>query len=58
LAVFFKTYRASHGLGQAKFLDGGSVLGSSQFFKLPQLPLKMMLDLKVVKIAQKIIILL
>jgi hypothetical protein len=38
-----------HGFGQAKFLDGGSVLGSSQFTLLPQMPLKMMLALKVVK---------
>jgi len=52
------TYRAFHGFGQAKFAYGGSVLGSSQFVLLPQLPLKMMLDLKVVKIDSKIIILL
>jgi len=32
--------------GQAKFHDGGSVLGSSQFSVLPQLPLKTMLGLK------------
>jgi len=32
-----------HGLGQAKFAKGGSVLGSSQFTLLPQLPLKMRL---------------
>ncbi len=30
-------YRAFHGFGQAKFPDGGSVLGSSQFKQLPQL---------------------
>jgi len=51
-------YRAFHGFGQAKFLDGGSVLGLSQFSMLLQLPLKTMLDLKVVKIDPKIIILL
>jgi len=34
------TYRAFHGFGQAKFADGGSILGSSQFTQLPQLPLK------------------
>jgi hypothetical protein len=38
------------GFGQAKYPNGGSTLGSSQFSLLPQLPLKMMLDLKVVKI--------
>jgi len=40
--------------GQAKFPDGGSVLGSSQFSVLPQLPPKMMLALKEVKIDSKI----
>jgi len=30
------TYRAFHRFGQAKFPDGGSVLGSSQFFILPE----------------------
>jgi len=38
-----------HGFGQAKFLDGGSVLGSRQFPILPQLPSKIMLFSKVVK---------
>jgi len=47
-------YRAFHRFGQAKFPDGGSVLGSSQFSILPQLPLKTMLGLKVVKIDSKI----
>jgi len=46
--------RVFHGFGQAKFPDGGSVLGLSQFLKLPQLSLKMMLGLKVVKIDSKI----
>jgi hypothetical protein len=50
------SYRAFHGFGQAKFPDGGSVLGSSQFTQLPQLPLKTTLNLKVVKINPKIII--
>jgi hypothetical protein len=36
-------YKAFHRFWQAKFLDGGFVLGSSQFTLLPQLPLKMML---------------
>jgi len=48
--------RAFHGFGQAQFPDGGSVLGSSQFSILPQLPPKIMLDSKVVKIDRKIII--
>jgi len=50
----FLSYRAFHQFGQAKlFHDGGSVLGSSQFSILPQLPQKMMLGLKVVKIDSK-----
>jgi hypothetical protein len=49
-------YRAFHRFGQAKFAYGGLVLGSSQFAPQPQLPLKMMLGLKVVKIDRKIII--
>jgi len=47
-------YRAFHRFGQAKFPDGGSVLGSSQFSVLPQLPPKTMLSLKEVKIDLKI----
>jgi len=47
------SYRAFHGFGKAKFPNGGSVLGSSQFSILPQLPLKLMLILKVVKIDSK-----
>jgi len=42
------------GFGQAKFAYGGSILDWSQFTLLPQLPLKMMLSLKVVKIDSKI----
>jgi len=53
-----RLYRAFHIFGQAKFPDGGLVLGSSRFLILTQLPLKMTLDLKVVKINSKIIILL
>jgi hypothetical protein len=41
---------AFHRFGQAKFPDGGSVLGSSQFSMLSQLPSKIMLSLKEVKI--------
>ena len=50
------SYRAFHRFGQAKFAYGGPVLGSSQFLLLPQLPQKMMLASKVVKIDSKIII--
>jgi len=43
-----------YGFGQAKFADGGLILGSIQFTLPAQLPLKMMLSLKVVKIDWKI----
>jgi len=49
-----KTTRAFHKFGEAKFPDGGSVSGSSQFSVLPHLPQKMMLGLKEVKIDSKI----
>jgi hypothetical protein len=39
LKTFWALYRAFYRLGQAKFSNGGSVLGSSQFSILPQ-PLK------------------
>jgi len=42
------TERAFHRFGQAEFPECGSILGSSQFLILPQLPLKTMLVLKVV----------
>jgi hypothetical protein len=38
-----------HGFGQAKLAYGGSILSSIYFTLLPQLPLKTMLYLKVVK---------
>jgi hypothetical protein len=44
-----------HRFGQAKFPDGGLVLGLSQFSILPQLPPKIPLDSKVDKINLKII---
>jgi len=47
-------YGAFHRFGQAKFTFGGSVLGSSQFSVLPQLPRNTMLGLKEVKIDSKI----
>jgi len=46
--------RVFHGFWQTKFAYDGSILGSSQFTLLPQLPLKTMLSLKVVKIDCKI----
>jgi hypothetical protein len=39
-----RKYRAFRGFGQAKFSNGGSVLGLSQFTQMPQLPLKMTLN--------------
>ncbi len=48
-------YRAFHRFGQVKYPDGGSILGSSQYSKL-QLPPKIQLNSKGVKIDQKIII--
>jgi len=44
-----------HRFGQAKFPDGGLVLGASQFSILPQLHPKILPDSKVVKIDPKII---
>jgi hypothetical protein len=38
------------GFGQAKFADGGSIFGWSQFTKLNWLPLKTTLNLKKIKI--------
>ena len=49
--------RSFHGFGQAKFAYGCSVLGLSQFtLLLPQLPSKILLNSKVVKMDPKIII--
>jgi hypothetical protein len=46
------------GFRQAKSANGGLILRSSQFLILPQLPQKMMLASKGVKVDSKIIILL
>ncbi len=51
-------YRAFHGFGQAKLPDGDLVLDTSQFSILSQLPTKILLNSKVVKIDPKVIILL
>jgi hypothetical protein len=59
LGQFFQLclwYRAFHRFGQAIFPNGGLVLGSSQFSIMTQLPSKILLDSKVVKIDPKIII--
>jgi hypothetical protein len=44
------------GFRQAKSANGGSILSSSQFLILPQLPQKMKFASKVVKVDSKIII--
>jgi hypothetical protein len=46
------SHRALHRFGHTKFAYVGLILGLSQFSLLPQLPLKMVLDLKVVKIEK------
>jgi hypothetical protein len=51
----YYNYSVFHGFGQAKFDNGGSILSSSQFSLLPQLPQKMKLTSKAVKIKTKII---
>ncbi len=58
LHTMFIGFCAFHRYGQANLAYGGSILGLSQFTLLSHLPLKMMLDLKVVKIHSKIVILL
>jgi len=54
LACYF--YKAFYGIGQVKFPYSGLIIGSSHFTLLPRLPLKMMLNLQVVKIDSKIVI--
>jgi len=51
------SYRAFHRFVQAKFPDGGLILGSIQFSILPQLPPKILLDSKGVKIDPIVIML-
>jgi hypothetical protein len=51
--ISYGNYRAFLGFGQDKFPNSGSVLGSSQFSILPQLPPKILLDSKVVRIKIK-----
>jgi len=54
--ILLLKYRAFHGFGEAKFAYSGSSLGSTQFTLLRKLPLKMILNLKVVKIESRKII--
>jgi len=49
----YQSYRAFLRFGHAKFDYDASIFGSSQFTLLPQLPLKTLLGLKVVKIVSK-----
>jgi hypothetical protein len=49
-------YSVFQGYSLAKFAYGGSILSLSQFLILPQLPQKMKLKSKVVKINPKIIV--
>ncbi len=51
-------YSVFQGFSKAKSANGGSILSSSQFLILPQLPQKIKLTSKVVKVDSKIIILL
>jgi hypothetical protein len=51
-----QSYSVFHRFKKAKFAYGGSILSSSQFSILPQLPQKMKLASKVVKIDPKIIV--
>jgi hypothetical protein len=48
-------YSVFQGFSKAKFVYGGSIFSSSQFLQLPQLPQKMELASKVVKVDSKII---
>jgi hypothetical protein len=51
-------YSVFQGFSKAKSANGGSILSLSQFLILPQLPQKIKLASKVVKVDSKIIILL
>ncbi len=52
----FFSYSVFQGFSKAKSANGGSILSSSQFLILPQLPQKIKLASKVVKVESKIII--
>jgi hypothetical protein len=51
-----KSYSVVQGFSKAKSANGGSILSSSQFLILPQLPQKIKLASKVVKVDSKILI--
>ena len=53
---FIPCYSVFQGFSKAKSANGGSILSSSQFLILPQLPQKIKLASKVVKVDSKIII--
>ncbi len=50
LKIIKIAYSVFHRYRQAKFTNIGLILGSSQFFLLPQVPLKTTLAIKLVKI--------
>ncbi len=56
MKLFKNNYSVFHRFRQDKFAYSGSILSSSQFLLLPQLPQKMELASKVVKVDSKIII--
>ncbi len=56
LKVVKFVYSVFQGFRKAKFGRGGSILSSSQFLILPQLPQKIKLASKVVKVDSKTII--
>jgi len=54
--INFRQTTVFQGFSKAKSANGGSILSSSQFLILPQLPQKIKLASKVVKVDSKIII--
>jgi hypothetical protein len=54
--ILCSSYSVFKGFRQDKSAYGGSILSSSKFLILPQLPQKMKLTSKVVKVDSKIII--
>jgi hypothetical protein len=52
----FISYSVFQGFSKAKSANGGSILSSSHFLILPQLPQKIKLASKVVKVDSKIFI--
>jgi hypothetical protein len=56
IARVTRAYSVFQGFSKAKSANGGSILSASQFLILPQLPQKIKLASKVVKVDSKIII--